>query len=119
MVNNTSKSRYKYSKSEMEINRAFKMQEMELSNLKDKTTVLLQSSVNELQSDILKTTEDITDLDLKIQSLKESALDIAKASNISIPKHLKNDTNVSSSDYHINDSPSLSDKKVSTPSIPF
>lgn len=117
MVNKTSKSRYKYSKGEMEINRAFKMQEMELSNLKDKITDLSQS-VNELQSDILKTEENLTDLNLRIQRLKESALEIAKANNSVIPEHLKKATSVSLADFPVNDSPLLSDEKISKSSIP-
>ena len=40
------------------------MQEIELSDLEDKTTNLSQS-VNELQSDISKTEEDLIDLNFK------------------------------------------------------
>ena len=38
MIKKTSNSKYDYSKGEKEINRAFKMQEIELSDLEDKTT---------------------------------------------------------------------------------
>lgn len=117
MIKKESNNRYKYSKGEMEINRAFKMQEMELSDLNDKTTDLAQSA-NELQSNISKTEEDLTDLNLKVQRLKESALAIAKAKNIVIPEHLKKDTSVSSSDIHIDNSPLFSDEKISKSDIP-
>ena len=63
-----SKSQYKYTKGEMEINRAFKMQEMELSDLDDATTRLSQS-VSDLRSDISQTTDSLTDLTQKIQQL--------------------------------------------------
>lgn len=116
-MDKTSKSRYKFSKGEMEINRAFKMQEMDLSDLKDKTSFLSQS-IDELQSDTSKTEEDITDLNSKIQHLTESALEIAKAKNIVIPEYLKKDTSILLTDFPVNNSPLLSDKKISKSSIP-
>lgn len=117
MTKTTSNSRYEYTKGEKEINRAFKMQEMELSDLEDKTTTLSQS-VNELQSDISNTEDNLIDLGLKIQRLKESALTIAKAKNIVVPEHLKKDTSISLSNFPIDKSPLLSDEKISSSNIP-
>ena len=117
MIKKTSNSKYDYSKGEKEINRAFKMQEIELSDLEDKTTNLSQS-VNELQSDISKTEEDLIDLNLKIQRLKESALAIAKARKIVVPEHLKKDTNTSSLNFFTNINSLSSDEKISKSDIP-
>lgn len=52
MENNT-KSRYKYTKGEMEVNRAFKMQEMELAEL-EQSTQNLSKSISNTTSDIHK-----------------------------------------------------------------
>lgn len=117
MIKKTSNSKYDYSKGEKEINRAFKMQEIELSDLEDKTTNLSQS-VNELQSDISKTEEDLIDLNLKIQRLKESALAIAKTRKIVVPEHLKKDTNTSSLNFFTNINSLSSDEKISKSDIP-
>lgn len=117
MMTKKSNSRYKYSKGEMEINRAFKMQKIELSDLNDKTTGLAQSA-NKLKSDISKSEDDLTDLNSKVQLQKKLILDYAKANNIIVPEHLKNDTGVSSSDIHIDHTLLLSDEKISKLDIP-
>ena len=111
------KSKYKYTKGEMEINRAFKMQDMELKDLDERTRSLSQSN-DKLHSDILNREKDLTDLDQKVQQLKKKALEIAEANNIIIPDSLKKDISTSIEEIPVDDSPLMADEKIAKTDIP-
>ena len=117
MENNT-KSRYKYTKGEMEVNRAFKMQEMELAEL-EQSTQNLSKSISNTTSDISQTAEELTELNQKIQQLRESAFAIAEAKGVTIPEHLKNiNAAVFPEEKAIDRSSLLSEEKISKDEIP-
>lgn len=117
MENNT-KSRYKYTKGEMEVNRAFKMQEMELAEL-GQSTQNLSKSISNTTSDISQTAEELTELNQKIQQLRESAFAIAEAKGVTIPEHLKNiNAAVFPEEKAIDRSSLLSEEKISKDEIP-
>lgn len=117
MENNT-KSQYKYTKGEMEVNRAFKMQEMELAEL-GQSTQNLSKSISNTTSDISQTAEELTELNQKIQQLRESAFAIAEAKGVTIPEHLKNiNAAVFPEEKAIDRSSLLSEEKISKDEIP-
>lgn len=117
MENNT-KSRYKYTKGEMEVNRAFKMQEMELAEL-ERNTQNLSKSISNTTSGISQTAEELTELNQKIQQLRKLAFAIAEAKGVTIPEHLKNiNAAVFPEEKAIDRSSLLSEEKISKDEIP-
>lgn len=82
------KSRYNYSKGEREINRAFKMQENELSELAEGSE-RLKKQVNENQKVIDQNLSDIQDLHSQIDELRRKALEIADAKGIKVSEKIR------------------------------
>lgn len=111
-------SRFSYSKSEMEINRAFKMQEKELTELAENSEQLKQQ-VEGNQKSIDQNFSDIQDLHSQIEQLKRKALSIADARGINVPKNLRKSTKLSTikpiADKTI---PYLADEKIPKSAIP-
>ena len=119
MEKNKPKSRYKYSKGEKEINRAFKMQEIELLDLDGKTQGV-SKSISDLHSEVSGTEKEVSELNERIQQLSESALAIADAKRgVAIPEHLRTiNTAVPSEEKVADHYPLLSEEKISKDEIP-
>lgn len=117
MEKNKPKSRYKYSKGEKEINRAFKMQEIELLDLDGKAQSV-SKSISDLHSEVSEIEKEVTELNERIRQLSESALAMVEKSGVAIPEYLR-DTKVTFVEGKaIEQAPLLSNEKVSKKDIP-
>lgn len=114
------KSRFTYSKGQQEINRALKMQELQLAQLENDSTKL-SGGINDLEKKQKDTDVDIDNLKDELEKLRLAALKIATQRGIDIPI---NKLHASSS--HIDtpektksmEEPYLADQKISKSKIP-
>ena len=111
------KSRYSYSEGQKEINRAFKMQDMELRNL-DKDSQTLSSSIAKNQDAIDKTHDDVEDLIKQTEKLMAEALQIASEQGVDIPEHLKTPVEMRVEKSSVAEGSYLADEKISVNNIP-
>lgn len=105
-------SRYSYSKGEMEINRAFKMQEKELAELAENSEQL-KRQVEDNQKSIDQNLTNIQDLHSQIEQLKRKALSIASTRGLNVPKNLSEPAKKPVIKTIVNDTtPYLADEKI-------
>lgn len=111
-------SRYSYSKGEMEINRAFKMQEKELTELAENSEQL-KHQIEDNQKSIDQNLSDIQDLHSQIEQLKRKALSIASRRGLNVPKNLSEPAKKPVIKPIVNDTtPYLADEKIPMSAIP-
>lgn len=110
-------SKYSYTEGQKQLNRAFMMQEMELSELDIKSQEL-SSSVKKNEESIQQTQSDVDDLINKVEQLKAQALLLASEQGIEVPSHLRKNINIRVEKPPIDDSPYLADEKISVNDIP-
>ena len=111
------KSKYSYTEGQKQLNRAFKMQGIELRNL-EKESQELCSSVKKNGESIQQIQSDVDDLIIKAERLKAQALMMASEQRIEIPSHLRENINLRVEKPKIDDSPYLADEKISVNDIP-
>lgn len=111
------KSKYSHTEEQKQLNRAFKMQEMELSELDIKSQEL-SSSVKKNEESIQQTQSDVDDLIKKVEQLKAQALMLASEQGIEVPSHLRKDIDIRVEKPQIDNSPYLADEKISVKDIP-
>lgn len=112
------KSRYSYSKGEREVNRAFKMQEKELSELA-KDSERLKKQVDDNQKLIVQSQSDIQDLHTKIEELRRKALEIADVKGIKVSEKLRKPSKMAIIKPIVDDTtPYLADEKIPKNAIP-
>ena len=111
------KNKYSYTEGQKQLNRTFKMQEIELSELDIKSQEL-SSSVKKNEESIQQTQSDVNDLINKVEQLKAQALQLASEQGIEIPSHLRKNINLRVEKPKIDDSPYLADEKISVTDIP-
>lgn len=111
------KNRYTYSDGQKELNRAFKMQEMELQDLENRSSKL-SSSIADNDDAIAQTRSDVDDLIKRVELLRAQALRMASEQGVDVPNHLKKPVNLRVEKSKVDDSSYLADEKISTSDIP-
>lgn len=111
-------SRYKYSKGEKEINRAFKMQEKGLAELADDSE-RLKEQIEENQKSIDQSQADIQDLYQQVEELRRKALSIADAKGFKVSEKLRKPSKMAIIKPNVDDTtPYLADEKIPKSAIP-
>ena len=110
-------SRFSYTDSQKELNRALKMQEMDLKDLEERSTDL-SNSVSSNGEQIAQTRSDVDELMKKAEFLKAKALKIAEKKGITIPENLKAPIQAEAPTPFVDNSPYLVDEKKSINDIP-
>ena len=111
-------SRFSYTDSQKELNRALKMQDMELKDLEERSTDL-SNSVSSNGEQIAQTRSDVDELMKKAEFLKAKALKIAEKKGITIPENLKAPIQAEAPTPFVDNSPYLVDEKISINDIPY
>ena len=104
-------SRFSYTDSQKELNRALKMQDMELKDLEERSTDL-SNSVSSNGEQIAQTRSDVDELMKKAELLKTKALKIAEKKGITIPENLKAPIQAEAPTPFVDNSPYLVDEKI-------
>ena len=111
-------SRYKYSKGEKEINRAFKMQAKGLAELADDSE-RLKEQIEENQKSIDQSQADIQDLYRQVEELRRKALSIADAKGFKVSEKLRKPSKMAIIKPNVDDmTPYLADEKIPKSAIP-
>lgn len=116
-MNNKRKSKYDYSEGQKELNRAFKMQDIELKKLEE-CSQQLSSSITENEKQIAKMGLDVEELKSREEQLRSQALTMAKDLGINLPDHLTRPVDLKVEKADIDNSPYLTDEKISFNDIP-
>lgn len=111
------KSQYTYSNGQKELNRAFKMQEMELQDLEKKSKEL-SSSLEKNDNSIAQTRSDVDEIVKQAATLRSQILKMASEQGIDVSKHLKTPVNLRVEKPSVDDNPYLADEKISVNDIP-